>query len=887
MKVKLFFILLLVSVSLTFWTFWLPGSKVATDSPLISINSLKTQMDLPRTWNEDGTDGLGEVRVLTLWGWPLSFVSGVLANLNIDFSWQIRLLYLIPFIFLGCSSIWQFCKKFNLSDSAIFIASFFYLANTYILLVIDGGQLHIALAYAWFPACFLAVEKATGENLRKKILAGLAISLLGFFDLRFVLILFFVFLLRFFYGLLLDIRNWKDWLKKWINLGLIAGLLVFGLNFYWIYLTVQFPSKDNLYTSLTQTSFLNFATLGHALLALSPHWYRNIFGNVTPLPFEFILIPVLVFSAALFKKKNYWTGFWMIVSLSAAFMVKGALSPFPQVYPWLYSHIPGFSLFRDPTKFFFPLILSYCLLIGITINQIITKNKRIRYPVGFFLFGYFLILVSPVWLGKMNGIFSIEGSNKQDENIRQELLSDTSYSRVFWIPSVPPLGLVDPSHPPVEASRMVSKRPFASGVKGTYELFNFLREAPYMGEIFDIAGIGYIAYPQLDLTKGNYSADEIKYYQTFSDQLSNLPWLTKVANLPVFKVKQHQAIFFVPRSTWLVVGSDGLYNEATKSANLNLSDNAYIFSEESGLGSKADQLKGAKFILYKKSLTDLAADFLNKDELFFPAGLLKKDPDTSGWWKRDDSDLIDWRYFIKTKYGLDNQDFSFGGGWAVSEGDGELKFHSKNNPANSVLLARVMESSKSGTISFYQTDKLVGEISTKSNDTNVRWFEVGKLSENNQFVIRSQGDINVVNALAILPLNEWERLKSKADDLDKKGSVVRFEDIAKRVQPIQPSKVNVSYEKISATLYRVKLTNVTGPTSLVFSESYNPYWKINGQEATKAYSLINSFEVTKDGEYDVEFTVQNGVGIGLAISITIFVGLVILLLYQKDRYNDA
>ena len=199
--------LLLVILLLIYWQIFLPGSKVATDFPLVSTNSLKSQFDIPRSWNDDGTDGLGQNVGFTLWSWPLSFLSGALASFNLGFSFQERALYLIPFLLMGGWGIWRLCKYLSLSNKASFISSIFYLANTYILLIIDGGQLRIALAYGILPGCFLLIEKAVHNRLTSKILAALSIVLLGFFDIRFIYILFMLTFLRFIYSLVFDLRN--------------------------------------------------------------------------------------------------------------------------------------------------------------------------------------------------------------------------------------------------------------------------------------------------------------------------------------------------------------------------------------------------------------------------------------------------------------------------------------------------------------------------------------------------------------------------------------------------------------------------------------------------------------------------------------------------------
>src|SRR3989338_7334908 len=160
MRSKVSIILLALILTGIFWQWWLGGPRVATDFSLTSSQSLKSQMGLPQTWSVKGTEGLGEYTVFTLWSWPFNFLQGLLANLNIPFDLMQRVLFITPFLIIGGAGVWKLTKSLGLSPFAKTISSIFYLTNTYIILVIDGGQLTISLAYALFPWAFMAFEKS-------------------------------------------------------------------------------------------------------------------------------------------------------------------------------------------------------------------------------------------------------------------------------------------------------------------------------------------------------------------------------------------------------------------------------------------------------------------------------------------------------------------------------------------------------------------------------------------------------------------------------------------------------------------------------------------------------------------------------------------------------
>ena len=872
MNFMIFFLLLLLLG--VYWKFFLPGPRVATDFPLVLDNQLKFMVDLPRVWSEGGAEGLGEYSIFFLWAWPLSFTTGILSSLGITFSVLEKFFLLLPTLIIGIYGIFKLSRSLNFSSLTSFICVFFYLTNTYILLLVDGGQLSIALTYTFFPISFLAVERSLTGRLREKILAGIVVSVLGFLDIRFVYILLIAFLIRFFYQFLyLDKNRIGKWISGWLQTGLVVVTIFLGLNFYWLLPVLKDPSLKTTYFLFTQFSSSNL-NLGHTLFLISPHWYKNIFGVISPLNWEFILIPILVFLAPIFKPKNKNLGFWLLVALISAFLAKGDAQPFSSFYHWLFNNIPYFSIFRDPTKFFVLVALSYTVLLGFTLEGIKQKIKSQKLKMVFFAFTvfYLLFLVRPVWLGWMTGTFSQSLYQKEYQQLGSILQQDTNFSRIFWIPSFPPLGYLSQNHPRVEATRLVQKRPFAAGTEGSYEFINFLREASYMGEIFDIAGVGYIVYPYLDSRRDDIHPDNIKYYYTFSNQLSNLPWLSKIndAQIPVWKTKNHQYRFFITPNTWWVIGSDSIYNEATKSANLKLSKNTLIFADESSrLGKRLDELPQAKIILNHKTLLDLAASFLSKSDLIFPANRLKHDPDASGWWKREASELINWKDFLKTKYGINNQDFDLGGGWAVAEGNLELKIQNPSTK-DKILLARVLESTKSGSLSFYQGNELIGQVNTESPGDNMRWFEVGDLINNSELTIRTQGDINVLNALALLPASLWQEYKDKA-----KNYQVRIVDFGKAVQE---SSASVSYKQVNSTKYIVTVKNLKQPAMLIFSQNFDNNWKLDGKSPFPVYSLLNGYSIDKDGVYELTFEPQKYILPGLVISaLTLFASLLLLL----------
>jgi hypothetical protein len=895
-------------LAVVYWKWWTGGVRVSTDFPTVSLSDLKIQFDLPRVWFPKGLSGLGGYSVFTLWSWPMDFIAGTLANLGLTFGILERIMFIVPTLLIGIYCIWNLLHDFGLSKTSKFVATFFYLSTTYLLLLIDGGQLGIGLAYAWLPASYLLFIRSIRGKFKDKIIAGLGLSVLGFFDIRFVYILAILLVLRFIY-------ERGEHTLEWIKSGLIGAVIFIGFNAFWIFPLIKFPLSNTTFSGLTKSSNLNFTQLKNSVSLLQPHWYENIFGKIAPFRKEFLLVPILAFLAPVLKRKNREVWFWTLIAIASVFLTKGANPPLPGVYPWLFTHVPGFSLFRDSTKFFFLVAFSYSVLIAFVVEEITKRFSKLKVVFPLLIILYLLFLIRPVYLGQMTGTFSDPRYGKEYASLSKVFEEDKVFGRIFWIPSRTPLGYASRAHGSLEASRLESLRPFEIATIGTYETQNFIREGSYMGELFDIAGIKYVAYPYFDPKRDDMSKEKVDYYNTFLEQIGNLPWIgQKISDLPipVFETKKSEDKFFLSKNTYFIVGSDSIYRDIY-SLGAKFSDNALIFAEENqGLVNQIEKISQARIILYDKTITDLLISFVNKDKFIFPSASLDSSPNQTGWWKRETSDLVWWRDFLQQKYEIDNLDFDYGGGWAISEGTHELTISNKQFTNGKILFARVMQSSRGGEIGFYQGDNLIGDVDTRIekpekvtikltgsgevpdnyftyDKADFSWIRIGSLISDGEVTIKARGDINVVNSLVILSQDEENSLKGKVNSLESTDKVVdwrKLDSKSKRDLFTGKNPATVSYTDTTSTHFKIKITGLISQSTLFFSETYDSGWQLDSQSSYPLYSLINGFTVTKDGEYDLYFTPQKYVLPGLVVSGVTLTSCIMFLVWKRLKRSS-
>jgi hypothetical protein len=646
-----------------------------------------------------------------------------------------------------------------------------------------------------------------------------------------------------------------------LKTGFIVGFIVLAFHAYWFVpatMSTRDISLPSGYTSVSQLDFLSFASWKHTLLFQQPHWFENIFGKINRPRYEFAIFPLLALASIYLYRKSRETWYWAIILGISVFLAKGNSWPWGGIYIWLFNNLPGFNLFRDPVKFYFLIALAYSVLIG--------RIKSIK----------IIIIMSLVMLGfnwpaiseKLTGTFSTPRYEKEYQAVNEIIGRDQKWSRTLWIPKRYPMGSSDYLHPISEAVDLSRLRSFATGTVGNYETINYLREASFSGGLLNMLGVRYLVYPAQDPLRDDLKVENQLYHATFSGQLATLPWIEstrEIGPLRLFEMKNKQDQFFIPENTSYVVGSDDIYNTG-----LDPTKTALIFAEEQ------PNTKNANFqvVLNRKSNLDLAVSSIPQSSFIFPARKLSDSPDVSGWWRRNSLDFSWWRDFLQTKYGLDNQDFDYGGGLAISEGANKLTL-----PVNKgLLLARVMSSSRSGEIIFLQNGRPIGSVNTliknpsiktikltgyKSNpdkyyqysQADFAWHEIGPV-DLGKIVVNTAGDINVLNALAVVPKLEL------SNDFNK-----TFETVVEQ-SPL------VEYKQNNPTHYKVKISGLKKPSVLVFSQSFDPYWKLNGKSPIKVYSLVNGFSVDKDGDYDLYYEPQKYVIFGLTVS-----GFISLLMF--------
>lgn len=458
-----------------------------------------------------------------------------------------RLVWWIPFFIISFSSIYLLYRYLFPKNNYYVLAPLIFIFNSYILIILGGGQISgMGLSYAFMPFIFLQFLKMLESkyiSFHSILLLGLLLSIQAVFDIRLLYItLFGLSLLFLFFSYAKKRILQLGFIKQILSLFVLPLLMVFLLHAFWILPTLiyrQNPLEDlgAAYTTAEAVEFLSFANFENALGLLHPNWPENIFGKTGFMKPEFLILPILAFSRLFLKphdnitekKRNVlFVPLFAFLGLLGAFLAKGANDPFGSFYIWLFEHIPGFVLFRDPTKWYVLIALSYSLLIPYCISQIVNyleskqKSFFIKILVVSFV-SFFIFTIRSVFVGEMNGVLQTKSEFHSYTQLNNYLQRDSSFSRSLWVPSNQRLAYRSELHPVLSTQYLLSE----------YNMKRLLTKLNYFPLTYlQDLGVRYIIIPED--TEGEIFLDDRMYsereYEMTVNTLDNIPWLKNVKN---------------------------------------------------------------------------------------------------------------------------------------------------------------------------------------------------------------------------------------------------------------------------------------------------------------------------------------------------------------------
>ncbi len=587
-KLFLFVFILLTLTVFKNWFFLNPLSS--GDWSYNFSESIKTFTIFPYSWFFNLNAGLGgtSLFILSLSSYFLFTTSFLFNFFKIPWVLIERLVWFWPFLLISAFSSYFLFKKL-FSEKFALLSSFIFLFNSYILMIVGGGQMGVAFAYAMAPLVLYVFIKTIDFfnfsknniqfsifNFQLPLLSGLLFSILVLFDLRIAYICITSVMLY----LVLNIKYKvsKNNFLRILNLIsyslIIPAVITFLLNSFWIIPLIAggknpLVELGSVYSSLESVKFFSFAKFENSIGLLHPNWPENIFGKVGFMRPEFLFLPVLAYASLFFAAKikdsrlKTYVIYFALLGLIGAFLAKGVNEPFGRIYLWLFNHFTGFVMFRDPTKWYTLVAVSYSVLIPFTVwksyewlksqskfqisnfkFQIRSKSQILNFQNLFFLLvtGYLLFLIRPAFFGQLTGTFKPHEIPKDYIRLEEFLSSKKDFFRILWVPEWQRFGFFSNNHPAIGGGE-IFKKDAENQIKQ-------LKQKGTEGLLEDLS-VKYIIIPY-DSEKEIFLRDrkyDDKLYEKSITETRKIKWLREIdgfGKIKVFEVPNPKDHFWSP-----------------------------------------------------------------------------------------------------------------------------------------------------------------------------------------------------------------------------------------------------------------------------------------------------------------------------------------------------
>lgn len=568
-KTKLPQILLLV-ILIAFYIFpfvhWFISfnSLTATDFSYQFFSSFKDYTLQPFIWAPTTNTGFGGNLSYALWTyffWAIPMQIGIFFHL----SWEIveRVFFFYPLLILGFITPFLAYKKI-LNKSGGILTTFIFMLNSYCLMLIGGGQNIIVMADL---VCLLLLTLFILGLAQKKlsfsqvILYGVLLAINLMLDLRIFYITLIILVCYWLYRFLFN-ENKKNFVLMSVFSGVVSGTIVCLLNSFWI-LPLILSKKSPVgqlgsdYLSVGAAKFLSFNKFEYGLSLLHPNWPENIFGKVDFLKPEFLLLPIFAFSSLLFFRKGkreirLRIIFLNFLALIGIFLAKGTNDPFGFLYIWFFQHVPGFIMFRDPTKWYLLIVITYSLLIPYSLSRlsqaryiVALLGKRAFNFVAIVFVLYLVLLLRPVYSNSLLGTFKPQSVPKDYQKLADLENAQKDFYRTLWMPSNQKFAFNSYIHPVVSGSDYFK-------VFDPTILANVLQK-PGMQERLSEASVRYIIIPYdtdstIFVTDRKYNA---MLHNQFVAEVRKIHWLHELkgfSQIHVFEVTDYKKHFWTSSS---------------------------------------------------------------------------------------------------------------------------------------------------------------------------------------------------------------------------------------------------------------------------------------------------------------------------------------------------
>lgn len=491
--------------------------------------------------------GLGGAQILGAYK-LIELAHGLIAALGFKYDISVRVLFLWPFLLLAPLCLYILLRSLRVSETATLVGMCIYFLNTYVL-VLQQGHLLVLLAYGLAPlALWSLVRYGCEPTAAGAIAAAVATVPSTLYDARIGYVLCAIALVA-----ILVVNGRRRCNQAFAHAGAFA-ICVMGLNAFWI--LPSFGAATESASRILERPLFGsaFFTLQGAIALFHPFW-----TGAAPAAFELqsvkwyeFAIPVLAVIGTLLSRRSPITLAFFALALAGITLAKQIAPPFGSLYVFLFTYLPGFSAFREASKFLLLVALGYAVLCAFGVDALL---RTPRYKTAAFALVALVIAIEvihsrPLLDGSFGGLASPHKEPSTYVALNERLYRERGLFRVLWVPNTPRWADFTPEHPSIGAVDAIEgdwsdavRDQF--GTSGSALLRLIDSNTPTFNGLLAAAAVRYVAVPidsgldrQLFIWYGNRAR--------FLDALDRDDGLVRervVGNVALYRVKQPMGIF--------------------------------------------------------------------------------------------------------------------------------------------------------------------------------------------------------------------------------------------------------------------------------------------------------------------------------------------------------
>lgn len=428
-------LILLLFINLIVYNKWLNFQPLLNGDWRFYFSSSLASGITPSIWSSSKI-AFGDLSV-ALWRYPLDVFNALFGIFGYSSNISDKFLVLWPIIFLAPIGSFFLVKKITKSDISGFIGALIFSFNTYFLSINTQGHLLLTLAFSVGVFAILSFINLLDAGRKIFIpITAVLLFIVGFIDLRSLYVVTGIIILYAVYNQLVIEKSWNNSKANLANSFLVFFILIL-LNLYWIFpfLTANTLTSNEILARPILEG--NFYSIQNVIALFYPFWTETepTWFFVQKIPIYFWLLPILAFFGFAIGRKNKQIIFFALLALIGVFLTKQDSAPFGQIYNFFYNNIPGFSAFREASKFYFLIILSYSVLTGYFVFWLFNnlKNKTIKYIVILLIVLLPLLNTIPMVSGSIGTMFIPRAMPKDVQKIDKFLFDQKEHTGVFWI----------------------------------------------------------------------------------------------------------------------------------------------------------------------------------------------------------------------------------------------------------------------------------------------------------------------------------------------------------------------------------------------------------------------------------------------------------------------